>query len=233
MNHTDLILNTPVEDTVQGHVGQNTKQRFDTLTAVPFSHPRLKLAGYEFLMRDQFGNYYHKMRAVLFDGELYDVDQYIKPSMMMKHGGGHADFEDRAAKQRLRITEDLLKELRENGALSFGRANVMIMQASRQALAPIALETKDITHAANLLEDKLTQEDRLADAVAAAKRTQGEAVPTGPVEAPDFVPISKAPYGSDLERSGNIIAFPSQAPATPAAKSVVLTGVAKPPISEP
>lgn len=166
----DLLLNTDVSDSIQGHVGPNTKQVFETLTAVPFKQPKLKLDGYEFVMRDQFGNYYHKMRAVLFDGELYDVDQFIKPSMMTKHGGGWAHFEDRWAKQHLKITEGLLCELRENGAMTMARTNIEILKGRQVSTAPVAIETTDITHAANKLEDSL------AEAVLAAKVAQGETV---------------------------------------------------------
>lgn len=211
-----MLTNVDVAHSIQGHVGPNTKQVFETLTAVPFSHPKLKLAGYEFLLRDQFNNYYHKMRAVLFDGELYDIDHHIKPSMMMKHDGGHADFEDRAAKARLRITEGLLKELRELGALALGRANLEIIKARQMTSAPVAIETKDITHQANLLEDALTKEDRLADAVKAAKEKAGEKVQSEPAEPDGFKPLKaeKAPAGSKL---GELVSFPgvdkSAAPA--------------------
>lgn len=206
----DMLVGHDVADSIQGHVGPNTKQVFETLTGTPFSQPRLKLAGYEFLMRDQFGNYYHKMRAVLFDGELYDIDQHIKPSMMMKHGGGHADFEDRFAKARLRITEDLLKELREIGALALGRANVEILRGRAASTNPIAIETKDITHQANVLEDQL------AKAVEAAKVAQGEKVQTEPVAPDGFTPlkVEKAAPGQKL---AEVVAFPEidKAPSTP------------------
>lgn len=215
----DRILGADVAESIQGHVGPNTKQVFETLTAVPFSQPRLKLSGYEFVMRDQFSNYYHKMRAVLFDGELYDIDQHIKPSMMMKHGGGHADYEDRAAKARLRITEGLLKEMRENGALALGRANMDILKGKQMTTSPIALETQDITHQSNVLEDALTKEDRLADAVKAAKLKAGETVHDGPVVPDGFVPLKaeKAPAG---EKLGEVIAFPALTPKPKESKAL-------------
>lgn len=202
-----MMLGASVAHTIQGHVGPNTKQVFETLTGTPFSHAKLNLSGYEFLLRDQFGNYYHKMRAVLFDGELYDIDQHIKPSMMMKHGGGHADYEDRAAKQRLQITEGLLKELRELGALALGRANMLILKSRSGSTTPVAIETKDITHQANLLEDALTKEDRLADAVKAAKEKAGEKVQEGDVVPDGFAPLKaeKAPKGETL---AEVVAFP-------------------------
>lgn len=193
----DLLLGIDTADSIQGHVGPNTKQVFETLTAVPFSQPRLKLAGYEFLLRDQFGNYYHKMRAVLFDGEMYDVDQFIKASMMMKAGGGHADLEDRQAKGRLKITEELLRELREQGAITFGRTNIEIIKARSLSQAPVAIETQDITHGANRLEDAIT----------AAKLAAGEKVQTEP-QAPDgFTPLKaeKAPKG---EKLAEVVQFP-------------------------
>lgn len=179
MKDADLLLNHDVADSIQGHVGQNTKQAFKTHTAVPFSLPRLKLSGYEFLLSDQFGNHYHKMRAVLFDGELYDVDQFIKPSMMIRHGGGFADFEDKQAKAHLRITEDLLRDLRDNAALIFARTNVDILKARSLSQAPVALETQDITHQAN----------RLEDAIRAAKLDAGEAVNDGEQTPDGFQPI--------------------------------------------
>lgn len=214
-----MLTNVDVAHSIQGHVGPNTKQVFETLTGTPFSQPRLKLAGYEFLLRDQFGNYYHKMRAVLFDGELYDIDQHIKPSMMMKHGGGHADLEDRFAKARLRITEDLLKDLREVGAVALGRANMLILKGRAASNTPVAIETQDITHAANKLEDAITQEDRLADAVKAAKEKQGEKVADEPVQPDGFKPlkVQKAAKGQKL---GEVVAFPVvDKPAPPAVES--------------
>lgn len=205
MKDRDLLLNTDVADSIQGHVGPNTKQVFETLTGVPFSQPKLNLAGYEFVMRDQFGNYYHKMRAVLFDGELYDTDTFIKPSMMTKHGGGWAHFEDRWAKQHLRITETLLKELREQGALALARANIEILKGRQNSTTPVAIETKDITHAANKLEDALTSEDRLADAVKAAKEAQGEVVKE------ETTPVGFAP----VAQKADLIQFPDLTPKAP------------------
>lgn len=204
----DLILNTDVADSIQGHVGPNTKQVFETLTAVPFSQPRLKLAGYEFLMRDQFGNYYHKMRAVLFDGEMYDVDHHIKPSMMMRHGGGKADFEDKVGKAHLKITESLLRELREQGALTFARTNLELLKARSASTAPVAIETQDITHQANVLED----------AIRAQKVQAGETVHDEPVAPEGFEPIKPEPpkveYG-----------FPAIVSLKPRAKHAAAKGI--------
>lgn len=178
----DFILNTDVADSIQGHVGPNTKQVITTLDAWPFSNPRLKLAGYCFLCVDQFGNHYHKTRAVLFDGELYDHDEYIKPSMMMRTGGGFADFEDKSAKSKLRITQDLMNELAENGAIALGRANQEILRQRSLSQNPVALETQDITHAANLLEDNLK-----AAKLAAGETVQDEKLPGG------FEPLKPEP----------------------------------------
>lgn len=210
----DLLLNHDTAETIQGHVGQRTKQVFDTLTAVPFSQPRLKLAGYEFLLRDQFGNHYHKMRAVLFDGELYDADQFIKPSMMMKRGGGHADLEDKAAKARLRITEALLKDLREEGALILARKNVEILRARSTSTSPVAIETKDISHQANLLEDALRS----------ARQSDGMPVHDAPTAPDGFQTVAeKCADGSTLEgpRPGEVFATedaPDLTPPAPADK---------------
>lgn len=197
MNDRDLLTNHDVAGTLQGHVGQNTKQVFETLTGTPFSQPKLKLAGYEFVLRDQFHNYYHKMRAVLFDGELYDVDQWIKPTMMMKSGGGHAAMDDFAARRRLKITEEMLMELREVGALALARMNIDILKGRQLSQAPVAIETKDITHQANKLEDALV----------AAKAAAGEPVKTEPTTAPEFKPVkaAKAPKGETLAK---VVEFP-------------------------
>lgn len=204
--HHDLLLNTEVATSLQGHVGQNTKQVFETLTGTPFSQPKLKLAGYEFVLRDQFHNYYHKMRAVLFDGEMYDVDQWIKPSMMMKSGGGHAAMDDFAARRRLKITEAMLMELREVGAVAMARMNLEILKGRHTSTNPIAIETQDITHQANKLEDALV----------AAKAAAGEPVKEGPQDAPEFVPLkaAKAARGAKLEgtKGAEVIQFPGIVP---------------------
>jgi hypothetical protein len=192
VNNKDLILNTDPGDSIQGHVGPKTPQRFTTLQATPFSHAGLKLAGYEFLLRDQFGNHYHKMRAVLFDGEMYDVDQFIKPSMMMGTGGGHADLEDGTAKRKLRITEELLVKLRDNAAVTFGRTNIELMKARALSTSPVAIETQDITHPANVLED----------AIVAAKLAAGEPLHKEPIEPPEFTPKS-------VKVDSNVIPFPA------------------------
>jgi hypothetical protein len=202
--NSDLLLEKDTGDSIQGHVGPNTPQVFETLRAVPFKQPRLKLDGFEFILRDQFGNYYHKMRAVLFDGEMYDVDQFIKPSMMTKHGGGWAHFEDKWAKQHLRITEGLLSELRERGAETLARTNLLILQGRQQSTNPVAIETHDITHQANVLEDKL------ADAVKEAKVAAGETVPEGAVTPDGFVPIKPDP--TDLALN-NVLTFPLPEPS--------------------
>lgn len=192
MNHKDLLLGTDVGITLQGHVSQNIKQVFETLTAVPFYQPRLKLHGYEFLLKDQFENYYHKMRAVLFDGEMYDVDQAIKPSMMMSYTGAkRTDFDSRPDRSRLRITEDLMKELREIGAVAFGSMNLDIAKARSLSTSPVAIETRDITHQANVLED----------AVRAARLKEGDRVIDEPTPPDDFKPVvkpKKAKKGSKL-----------------------------------
>lgn len=199
--NSDLLLNVDPAESIQGHVGQNTKQVFSTLTAVPFSQVKLKLAGYEFLLRDQFGNHYHKLRAVLFDGEMYDVDQFIKPSMMMKTGGGHADFEDSQAKGKLRITEHLLCELRENAALVFARTNIELLKTRALSTSPVAIETHDITHQANLLEDALVS----------ARRAAGDNVHTEPVAPDGFTPL-KAEKAKGCDEIGQVIPFPALTP---------------------
>jgi len=193
----DLILNTDVGDSIQGHVGPNTKQVFETLQGTPFSQPKLKLSGYEFIMRDQFGNHYHKMRAVLFDGELYDVDQYIKPSMMMRHDGGFADFEDRYAKAKLRITEGLLRDLREQGAVTLGRTNLMIAREKKLTQAPVAIETQDLTHQAN----------RLEDVIRAARQADGQKVQDDPAAPEGFKPLKAVRAGAEQE-ADKVIQFP-------------------------
>lgn len=204
--HRDLILNTDVADSVQGHVGPNTPQVFKTLWAVPFKLPALKLDGYEFLMHDQFGNHYHKMRAVLFDGELYDADQFIKPSWMMRTGGGHADFEDRFGKQRLRITETLLRELRDNGAQILGRANIEILKGRSVSQSPVAIETADISHSANALEDSI-----LAHKQAAGEEVKAETTPDG------FVPLK----ATESPLPANVYPFPNLTPAIPADTTII------------
>lgn len=200
-NSRDLILNTSVADSVQGHVSPSIKQVFRTLTAVPFKLVPLKLDGYEFLMVDQFGNHYHKMRAVLFDGELYDVDQYIKPSMMIADGGGFADFEDAQAKKMLKITEPLLERLRQQGALIFARTNLDLLKQRSTSQSPVAIETQDITHQANKLEDALTA------GIEAKKKALGESVATEPSTAPDFKPVKAQKAVLELA-DANIIPFP-------------------------
>lgn len=170
----DLLLNTRVDEAIQGHVGQNTKQVFETLDGQPFAQPKLKLTGYEFIQHDQFQNHYHLMRAVLFDGEMYDVAQWIKPSLMMSHGGGRAAMDDWSARHKLRITESLLKELREVGAMALARMNIEILKGRQASTAPVGLETQDLTHQANVLED----------AIVAAKTAQGETIPTDPLTPP-------------------------------------------------
>lgn len=179
----DLLLNTDIAESIQGHVSPSIKQVFRTLYAAPFSLEKLKIGGYEFLQVDQFGNHYHKMRAVLFDGEMYDSDQYIKPSMMMHHSGGHADYEDKVAKQKLRITESLLQALRQEGAVRLVRANLEIMKGKQAGNAPVAIETKDMNHQANVLEDSLTA------GIEAIKKANGEAVSPEPINNPVFDPI--------------------------------------------
>lgn len=169
--NTDLHQNLAIGTTIQGHVGPNTKQVFETLDGQPFAQPKLKLAGYEFIIRDQFGNLYHKMRAVLFDGDMYDVDQWIKPSMMIRTGGGSAYFDDHAARQKLRVKEALLRELREVGAVALARMNVQIIKGRHTSTNPIAIETQDLTHQANVLED----------AIVAAKQASGDEVTDKPV----------------------------------------------------
>lgn len=205
--HHDQLLNTEVATTLQGHVSQNTKQIFETLTGTPFSQPKLKLAGYEFVLRDQFHNYYHKMRAVLFDGEMYDVDQWIKPTMMMRTGGGHAAMDDWAARHKLRITEALLMEMRETGAVALARMNVDILRGRHTSTNPIAIETQDITYQSNKLEDALV----------AAKAAAGEPVKEGPQDAPEFTPLKaeKAAPGAKLEGSkvGEVVASVLTPPA--------------------
>jgi hypothetical protein len=185
----DLLLNTDTGESIQGHVGQNTTQIFFTLTAKPFSFPKLKLEGYEFLQKDQFGNHYFKMRALLCDGELYDCDQFIKPSMMMRTGGGHADFEDPWAKKKLRVTDDLFTELREQGKLILARTNLDILKARSLSTSPVALEPMDISKASTALED----------AIKAAKVAAGETVedektpPAEPTVANGIDPLVETP----------------------------------------
>ena len=183
----DHLLNLDTGESIQGHVGDKTKQTFDLLMTNPFCNKKLKLDGFEFLMRDQFGNHYFKMRAVLFDGEMYDVDQYIKPSMMMKTGGGFADLEDKVAKTHLRITEHLLADLREHGAMTLARTNIQVMKAKAVSNAPIAIETKDITHQSNQLEQAIKVAKTLAgDIVKECSTPEG------------FVPLKATPPEAEI-----------------------------------
>lgn len=194
----DLLLNTRVDEAIQGHVGQNTKQVFETLDGQPFAQPKLKLTGYEFIQRDQFQNHYHLMRAVLFDGEMYDVAQWIKPSLMMAHGGGRAAMDDWAARHKLRITESLLRELREIGAMALARMNIEILKGRQASTAPVGLETHDLTHQANVLED----------AIVAAKAAQGETIPTEPLSPPPL----EAEKPATAKKAGKGATIPYDAP---------------------
>lgn len=169
--------------TIQGHVSQKVRQQLNVEWSVPFALPPLRLTGWCMIQVDQYNNRYHTMRAMLVDGELWDVTEFIKPSMMMQTGGGFADLEDSAAKGQLRVTEDLLREMRDRGALGLAKANLDILKARSVGSNPIALETRDVTGASALLDDAL----RLA------RQENGDKVQDEPGAPDGFLQVQKAP----------------------------------------
>jgi len=71
--------------TVQGHNCQ--QQVFSLKRSLLLRDPRNNRVCREFLMEDQFGNFYLVYRAILQDGETYDVSDWVKPSILAKYGG--------------------------------------------------------------------------------------------------------------------------------------------------
>tara|TARA_R110000822_G_scaffold47789_1_gene126558 strand:- start:179 stop:586 length:408 start_codon:yes stop_codon:yes gene_type:complete len=72
-------------DVLQGHNGQ--VQRFSLLREQKLLNPRNKRVCREFLITDQFENIYLVYRAVLQDGETYDVGDWVKDSVLLHFGG--------------------------------------------------------------------------------------------------------------------------------------------------
>jgi hypothetical protein len=73
------------EDTIQGHAGDH--QRFTLRRSLVITDPRRKRRCREFVLEDQHGNIYIVYRTQLHDSEIYDVADWVKPSILHKYGG--------------------------------------------------------------------------------------------------------------------------------------------------
>jgi len=117
---------------IQGHVSSTVKQEFEWSVCRPVCHPKLRIAAYEYIGKDQFGNEYVAYRAKLFDGADYDVHPlgergWVRPSLIRRFGGWNAGLVD---------------FLRETAFRKFAEINLAILKA-RSLTNPIAIEPKD------------------------------------------------------------------------------------------
>ena len=109
----DLSINPT--DIIQGDVGAAPEhvQRFVCRAKREIRHPRLFIRCIEFIIQDQFGNWYLTHRATLSDGEDYDVAERVKPSVELAHGG---------------FTDDLLDLFRERAFAAFDETEKRLAQ---------------------------------------------------------------------------------------------------------
>lgn len=79
----------------QGDVSQSITQLFTIRTAGVIRHPQSGRLIREWLFDDQFGNVYLAYRAVCVDGDEYDINDRLKPSIIAAHGGISGDLLDK------------------------------------------------------------------------------------------------------------------------------------------
>lgn len=187
--------------TTQGHVGQSVTQRFTLLRQVTVESKRLALQAEEFLYRDQFGNCYLTYRALLIDGELYDVTHYvgkqlthegtIKPVREWKAFGGT-------------FNDAMIDASRERAFVGFGRVVLEIMKARQSEGAAFVLNADEARDAADLVMAKIVPSP-VDDAAAKLLDTDGMAIklpgmattPNTPPSCPITSPITSGLTGVD------------------------------------
>jgi hypothetical protein len=118
--------------TAQGHVSQQIEQVFTRLRHGKVKCKRLQLEADEFLLRDQFGNCYITYRAMLLDGEMYDVAEYF--GKQLSH-----DKTIRTVREWKEIgpvlIDEVMDSLRESAFVKYGRTVLSILRA-RQGFWP-------------------------------------------------------------------------------------------------
>lgn len=195
----NLILG---EESIQGHVSQKIRQRFKLERTREIRSKRLKLDAVEFIVVDQFGNKYFLFRALLFDGEIYEVAQWFwegarASDEVSTFGGNGVRGRLVGEFKRFREVNDALMDFaREQAFLAFGRSNLAIAKAKSLSASPQAIEPKDITASI----------DRLTKAIEAA----GKAVQAEPSDAKKLLTEDPpAPNPAPVQQSvGEVIAFP-------------------------
>lgn len=111
-------------DILQGHNCQ--LQKFMLLRKQKLLNPRDKRVCLEYLFTDQFGNYYLVYRAVLQDGETYDVGDWVKDSVLLQYGGFTDDCLDAYRVKAFKAFVDTSKEIDKLRNLANSIAGKMI-----------------------------------------------------------------------------------------------------------
>lgn len=122
--------------TIEGHVGKTVPQVFQVRRTRTIEDRRLKLKAVEYLLEDQFKNLYLVYRSILSDGEVYDVADWVKPSLIASYGGFNdaliTHFMEKAFVALGRATLGLMRE-KHAGAqvLGYGRPTVALSDGER------------------------------------------------------------------------------------------------------
>jgi hypothetical protein len=126
MKDNDPIPGTDIDptDILQGHNCQ--LQKFTLLRKQRLMNPRDKRGCIEYLFVDQFGNNYLVYRAVLRDGETYDVGDWVKDSVLLQYGGFTDDCIDAYRAKAFKAFVDASNEIDKLRNLANSIAGKMI-----------------------------------------------------------------------------------------------------------
>lgn len=99
------------ENVLQGHNGE--KQVFTKRRSIIIQDKKNKRQIREFILDDQFGNIYVVYRANMHDGEVYDVADWLMPSVLAKYGGFTDHLIDDLRTKAFKVFEKTAREIDE------------------------------------------------------------------------------------------------------------------------
>lgn len=86
MQISDDVKNSDPGENIRGTVGDAGEQTLETVRTIDLMGRGKRLMR-ERICRDNFGNEYLVYHAVLPDGEVYEVSDWVRPSVIVRYGG--------------------------------------------------------------------------------------------------------------------------------------------------
>lgn len=104
------------ENVLQGHNGE--KQIFTRRRSIIIQDKKNNRQIKEFVLDDQFGNLYVVYRASLHDNEVYDVADWLMPSMLAKYGGFTDHLIDDLRTKAFAVFEKTAREIDQSRSIA-------------------------------------------------------------------------------------------------------------------